>query len=314
MAPLSRLALAAFVAFPALTARVAAGALVQSFQSSGNLGLEVVAVDANPILGTASSLTGTFSLTQVLPGATIVKAFVYSHDWGSGGGATLSSFGLPPPAGSPPLAAIAFQSDTSVFPLLFAYQWDVTSFMGPVVPPTSYSFTINSANAFGQLAGAALVVVWQAPQTPFSTVTIVDGARQVGETVFLTPPSPDTEAASFSGLPAGPTNLYLFTVSDDSNGSNEVVRYNGTTVGGPLDSNLGFSASLLQLNVTSVAGSNSVSITSPGDHFGWILAASIVPGSPVPEPGTLAVFGAGLAGVLGYAFRRSIAGAAFRLR
>ncbi len=261
---------------------------MQSYQATGNLGMEISAVNNAP--GALPAMSGTFTLSQIPPGAMVQKAYVYSADWASSVSLNLS-FGSSPGFFT---AASPFQSDTStVINQLYAYRWDVTPAI--VSAPMSYSFNIGYAIPIGvqgnQIYGAALVVVWQDPLAPLSTVTIVDGALQVGEN---TPTVVDTETMTFSGLPAGQTSLYTFTVADDAAGTSEVVQYNGNTVGGPVDENLNFTmgagASLLVMNATSVAGANTVSITSPADHFGWVFSASIV-----PEPTSLCLLSVGLA-------------------
>lgn len=267
----------------ALASRPVSGGFVQSYQATGRLGLEVAAVDANPGLGQIDTLTGSFSLSQVKPAANIQKAFVYTNDW-QGGTLSLTFNGMAGVAGG------AFQNDMTSGFTLTGYRWDVTTLLIPA-GPLSYSFSIQSSNMSSQIAGAALVVVWQDPTAPVSTVTIVDGAKQVGETIHNTPPTVDTETATFMGLPAGPTGMSLFTVSDDAVGTGETVRYNGGADHGPIDANLGFSSSLLQFNEMSQAGSNTLAISSGADHFGWLVSASMV--TPIPEPSTLMLMACG---------------------
>jgi hypothetical protein len=68
-------------------------------------------------------------------------------------------------------------------------------------------------------------------------------------------------------------------MSDDMMGTNEVVDYNGTSVGGPIDENLGLGSSLISIGgLTSLSPANNVvSVTSSADHFGWIVTAAFVP-------------------------------------
>jgi hypothetical protein len=193
-------------------------------------------------------------------------------------------------------------SETTLAAVLDGYRWDVSPYI--MGAPGSYSFTIGynvppPGTQGNQLGGAALVVVWSSPLVPVSTVTIVDGAIQVGE---HTPTLTDTETMTFSGLPAGSTSLYTFTVSDSGGPmfTGETVDYNGNTIGGPIDENLGLGASLLAMNAPSLPGSNTLSITSPADHMGWIFSAAIV-----PEPSTSVLAAAGLLGIAGFAARVS---------
>jgi len=178
----------------------------------------------------------------------------------------------------------------SIFPTLTTARWDLTNALG-MLPPAPFLFNIQSSNQQSQLQAAALFIVWSDPSAPTSTVTIVDGAKQVGELTGASPPMSDTESISFTGLPAGATALSLFTVSDDNFGTGEMVQYNGGTDHGPLDGALNNSATLLTFNDTSTAGSNTLSITSSQDWFGWIASASVVTPSvtAVPEPGSLAL-------------------------
>jgi hypothetical protein len=244
----------------------ASAALLQSFQATGPLGLEVAG--ASNLGGALPTFSGTITLSGIPPGAIVQKAFLYTNDWASSGSLDLtlnSAFiGLATP----------FSSDTTtIITHLFAYRWDVTPF---VHTPGSYTVAIGQTSRGNQIYGAALAVVWLDPLAPTATVSILDGARQVGER------GPETESASFTTLPGGPTTLWVFTVADDSASSGEVVSYNGAAVGGPLDENLGLGASVLQMGTTSIPGTDLVSITTGLDHFGWLLAATRVsaPGAP----------------------------------
>ena len=52
------------------------------------------------------------------------------------------------------------------------------------------------------------------------------------------------------------------------------------------------------MSVTSVAGNNTMSITTPTDEFGWTLAAALTPAA-VPAPAALVLFISGLVGLFG---------------
>ncbi len=254
---------------------VASGALGQSYQQTGNIGLEMTG-DA---VGTGPSLTGTLTVSPSVVGP-VQKAFLYTNDWNAFGNLDLTFGGVP--VGN----ALPFASDTALS-TLYAYRWDVTAQVGG---PGVYNYAIGQSFLGNQLAGVALAVIYTDPSAPLTTVSIIDGAKQLGDGGV-----PETESATFTGLPSGATTLYTFTVSDDSVDSGEVVKYNGISVGGPIDQGLGLNATLLQMPATSLAGSNGVSITtgtpSGTDHFGWIVAAT-----EVPEPAIIATLSvAGLA-------------------
>lgn len=271
---LTAAAVAALASFAVLTT-TAPGATVPGYQATGTLGMEVTGVGWTTGLGAVSSLSSTFNVTQIPFGAVVQKAFVYSADWNNGG-ATLD-LKLP---SSPYLPGSPINSD-SAFATLYGYRWDVTPYI--MNTPLSYSFTIGLDAGMmpqgSQIYGAALAVVWNDPSAGVSTVSFVDGALQVAENT----PTLDSESMTFTGMPAGNTTLHLFTVADDSAGSDEVIKYNSVSVGGPIDENLGNGASVVSIsNLTSQSPANNVvSISSSLDHFGWIFSATIV-----PEPAT----------------------------
>ena len=270
------------------------GGFVQSYQATGNVGLYSSAVSTN----SPNSISGSFNLSQLPSGATIQKAFLYTADWWQGSQPQVQlTINTQPVAVTPATA-----SDTPIgplsFPTLTSYRWDLTTALS-LLPPAPFLFSITSTQSNPQLTAASLMIVWSDPSAPLSTVTIVDGAQQVGELTQTSPPTSDTESINFTGLPAGSTALTLFTVSDDPFGTGETVRYNGGTNHGPLDGNLGNVASLLQFSDTSVAGSNGLVITSSQDYFGWVASASVVtPAAAVPEPGSLTLLAIGMLGSL----------------
>ena len=259
----------------------AQGGFVQSYQAAGNLGLYSAGVSSTQL----TSVSGGFDLSQLPIGSTIQQAYLYTADWRTSAlQLTINSQAVgvvPTTASDTPIGPVQFATLTST-------RWDLTSTLS-VLPPAPFTFAIQSNNTQSQLQAAALFIVWSDPSAPMSTVTIVDGAQQVGERTQLNPPTADTESINFTGLPAGSTALSMFTVSDDNFGTGETVRYNGGADHGPLDGNLGNVASLLQFSDTALAGSNSLTVTSSQDHFGWIASASVVTTSvtPVPEPASL---------------------------
>ena len=280
-----------------LHAPPAHGGLLQSFQATGNLGLYTDAVSDVQL----TSITGSFDLSQLPIGAGINRAFLYTGDWVT---STLQLTinntavpGLPTTASDTPIGSF-------IFPTLTSSRWDVTTTLA-TLPPVPFNFNITSSNQQSQLQAAALFIVWSDPSAPFSTVTIVDGAQQVGERTQFTPPTADTESITFNSLPGGPTALSNFTISDDPFGTGETVRYNGGTDHGPLDGNVGTVASLLKFNDNSMAGNNSLAITSSNDWFGWLASGSVVtPNAVVPEPGSLTLMTLGALGLMGIRWRR----------
>jgi hypothetical protein len=242
---------------------VAPAALTQSFQQTGNLGLEVAGAGGV----NQSVVSGTLSVAGLPPGAIVQRAYLYASQNGNGTNPLVATFN-----GSN-LGAVGPLASDPAFLTLYTYRWDVTA---AVVPPlTSFGFTVTET-VFGLgIAGIGLVVVWQDPAEPMRTITILDGMKQVGES------GPESESVTFSGLPPGPTKAWTFTAYDDSAATGETVRYNGSVVGGPLDQNVGMNASVLQMTTTSASGSNTMSIQTGGDHLAWMVAATAVDLSPV---------------------------------
>jgi hypothetical protein len=242
---------------PALVLLFAASAragLTQSFQQVGHLGLEVAAAPG----GNTLISSGTLTLSTLPATASVVRATLYTGQVNNGTGLDAKFAGTS--LGSVPPAA----SDAAVI-TRYTYAWDVTHLIVPSVK--TYTFTIGQKTLGGStVPGVALAVVWEDALEPTRLVTLVDGMRQVGET------GAETESANFTGLGAGATTLWIFTAWDDATNGGEVVAYNGSPIGGPLDANLGILASLLQLDAASVNGTNTVSISTSLDSMGWLLA------------------------------------------
>jgi hypothetical protein len=269
------------------------GGFIQSYQATGNLGLYSAAVGNGN--GPFNSLSGSFNLLQLPFGSTIQKAYLYTADFRSS--SLLLTINALPPVPATTTAQDAALSTVT----LTSFRWDLTNTLS-AMPPVPFNFSITSNNSSSLLYAAALMIVWSDPTAPTTTVTIVDGAQQVGE---LTPSVTDTESISFTGLPAGATALTLFTVGDDGFGTGETVRYNSGIDHGPLNGNLGTTATLLQFNETSLAGSNSLVLTSSQDWFGWVASASVVTPAAIPEPSSLALLLLGsLSGLVGIRLRR----------
>lgn len=242
-------------------------ALSNTFQQSGNLGIEIAAVAGNNLPATS----GTLSISNIPPGAIILRATVHASEINNPAGLNLTFAGNSVgPLGGP--------ASDGGFITMYEYSWDVTAHVTP--SPNSYSFTVGQTfPASFQIAVVALVVVWRHPNEPNRTIAVFDGMKQVGEN------GPETESVVFSSLPAGPTTAWVVTSGDDNAASGESVTYNGSNIGGPLDQGLGFSASMLQMSTTSTSGNNTMAITTGADHMGWMIAAvSVTPAVTPTRP------------------------------
>jgi uncharacterized protein DUF3344 len=231
-------------------ARAAWGSVGFAFGIQGNVGAEVSAFAA----GGTSAPSGTLTLTTIPAGATIEYAVLYGNNY----------FGnLTPTAtfkGTSLGSTTAF--DASAAGGFSSYKWTVPA--GLITGNGSYS---ASAAGFNLNYGLALVVVFSHPSLPLGTVIVNDGANN------LNGGSPSTASTTFSLGSAGTATLWIHTAADNLLGeTNEVISFNGTPVGGPIDANLGNYASLFSLPVTTIEGTNTVDINSPLDYFGWDLA------------------------------------------
>ncbi len=272
-----RYASIAVYALLTIQASLADGALVQSFQMTGQLGLEVTAAAG----GNMHTANGSLSLNNVV--GVPVQAYLYATDWQSGSSPYSGTFN------GAPLVGPVTQSDTTLPGISYTHRWDVTSM---IVGPGSYSYSFSGLMPGANqnfpngsiLAGVGLAVVYNDPTANANTiVTIIDGSQQLGEGLTIS----DTESVTFNNLVAGSTTIHSFTVFDDNAESGEVVRYNGNPIGGPIDQSLGLNATLLTMSGTSISGANTLSLTTDPatpnvDHMHWVLAASSV--APVPEP------------------------------
>jgi hypothetical protein len=237
-----------------------------SYQGTGHLGLEVTGVAG----GNFTQANGTLTLTANIPATAMIKfAMLYASQTNQGAGldATFAgnNLGTVGPTGT----------DIQLLGM-YSYHWPVHLYIVP--GQNSYNFTVgfNTQNA-APIAGVALVVVWEElVLEPTRTITVIDGMQQVGES------GQETETVSFTSATTGATDVWVFTVNDDNLATNETVSYNGNNIGGPLDRNLGFDASLLKMvNAQSLASSNSLSISTISDHMGWMIGATAITWPPV---------------------------------
>jgi hypothetical protein len=163
--------------------------------------------------------------------------------------------------------------------LLEAYKWDVTSL---VTGNGTYS---SSASGFNNNYGLSLAVVFSNPALPLQRVVVNDGALQL---CMGSLSDTDTETTTFGGFLAGSGRLWVHTGADNGYRTNEQIIFNGTVVGGPIDDNIGHYASLFNIPVTTVAGTNTAQIYSAGDWFGWDVAVLQGPvGTVIPAPGAI---------------------------
>ncbi len=256
----------------AISGTVASAALTTSYMLDGNVGAEVAAF-AGP--GSTSS-SGSLTLSSAPTGATIHRATLYANDYFGSGLTPSATF-----AGTSLGSTTAFSTDSD----FSAFQWDVT---GLVTGASTYT---ASASGFKKNYGLALVVAYSHSSLASGRVLINDGA----EDLF----AGDVVSTTFAGL-SGPGSLWVHTGADNNgfSESGEVISFNGTAVGGPIDYNIGEWASLLQMPVTIVDGTNTASIDDPFDRFGWDLAVLVTAhDDATPEPSTLIIWS--LLGTLG---------------
>lgn len=242
---------------------------VTSFVSDGAVGAEVAAFAT----AGGSATSGVLTLTRIPAGATIERAWLYGDD-GLGTGTPTASFG------GVQLGAGTFL-DANTHHRTF--RWDVTSL---VAGNGSYP---ASASGFGTNYGLGLVVAFRHPDLPTGRVVINDGAGELAHgTTF-------SESTTFNAVP-GPATLWLYTNGDDPGPlpvTGEEIVFNGTVVGGPIDANLGLRASLFEIPVTAIGGTNTLEIRTPvsgsADNFNWPVAVLVVtmvmPQCDGPSPG-----------------------------
>jgi hypothetical protein len=239
-------------------------AITTSYSVSGNVAATVVAYPT-PFFPDP----GVLVLRGLPEDATVLKAYLYAHNYFADYGATATF------AGHPLGAATGIGNEES----FWAYRWDVTALVtGNRVYRASYTGPDNTY-------GLALAVVYSDPSLPAAQVFINDGAYDLHDA--------QTHSTVFNVATAGSGRLWVHTAADDDLSSGEQVTFNGTVVGGPLDGNLGQYASVLSMRVTTVAGTNTASITTAGDQFGWDLAVLQV--TAIPEPSSIALAAMGFA-------------------
>ena len=264
----------------------ARAALTTGLQTSGQLGFELAGV-ASPGPPVIANIT----LANIPPGAFIQQAFLYTNDFSPGGGQIDVTF--TPPVGPSVGASNLPPNSSDPVPIAQTFGYKIGIPPTAIVGNGTYGVNIVASSSGGnanQMAGAGLLVIYSEPLLPQSTITVNDGVFLMG-----TGGNPNTQTTSFPQLTdtisPGPNSTFsLLTFADDPFNTNEQIKFNGSVIGGPIDSNLpgGGSASIFNFTVTSVAGSgNSATLTSTGDIFGWHVAVLQTPFAVIPEPAML---------------------------
>jgi IPTL-CTERM motif len=168
---------------------------------------------------------------SVPAGATVVGAYLYTSTYGgisiSAAGGTLN--GIP----------VTYTSLGQSNPALTAGRTDVTDIVKAVInggPGGTYGFAITETSA--QQGGSALVVVYQKPDLPYSTVGIMDGFSQsTGDSATINFATPLAPAAPgfFAELRLG--------IGHSFGDQTSRIRVNGTTItenAGNFDDGTGF--------------------------------------------------------------------------
>lgn len=224
--------------------------LSTSYTLSGHVGAEVAAFAALD----AASFSGTLTLNTIPTGAAIEWAGLYAINY----------FGPETPsatfAGTPLGTASVYDTQNE----LTVYKWDVASLI------TGNGGYTASATGFEYSYGFQLVVVFSEGSLPEAEVIVNDGANDVG-----TEHTTGKGSTSFTAAAAGAGQLWIGTGADDTSTSSETIVFNGAVVGGPIDANLGSSASLFLLDVAVEAGANAATINTFGDWMGWNLAVLV---------------------------------------
>jgi hypothetical protein len=227
--------------------------LTTSFMLRGRIGVTAAGIPYDA----AANPSGAFNVSGVPAGSRIVKALLYLTDWdtGASAGAIFAGRSVGPSA---PLATEPVGDGHT----LGTYRFDVTSVV------TGNGVYEYASSGIALTYGSALVVVYKNGSLARNKILINDGAEimccgMTSSTLYSGP------GRSASG------GLIIFTAADDNIGlheSGEIISLNGTAVGGPIDANLGPYASLFDLAAPGIKLTNTVSISTDGDWFGWHLA------------------------------------------
>jgi hypothetical protein len=205
-----------------------------------------------------TALSGTFHISGIPPGASIVWARLYEACWWEPSPNVYASATF---AGTTLPSVLPFDYDSTGAGgyVLCAYCWNVTSLVGG---DGDYDYSISPlAGTWGE----ALVVVYSEASEPVRKIMVNHGAEALEHASSTT---------AFDSVEADSATLFVFTEADNSGGLEEVY-FNDIVVAGPGDifhGNMGYAASLLELGVECTAGINTVTVATKADYFGWHLA------------------------------------------
>jgi hypothetical protein len=270
------------------------------------------------------STTNAGSIEAFVPaGSTVVSAYLYSSTHNGGG----------QPGGTLRGQVVNYQTALGVVSGLQAYRADVTNIVAPTInggAGGTYSFAITEVGS--SVDGEALVVVYTNPNLPVSTVGILDGfSAQAGDTTsinFAAPLDP-TAPGFFSEVRLGigfsccnqasevRVNGQLLTTVAGNNDDGLSGDLNGSliTVGGSNDpftpANPTYTQDHERYNLGPYisVGDTSIVINTRNPSFNDNIFLAVVhssgiggvnqppPVTSVPEPASLALFGAGLLGL-----------------
>ncbi len=222
--------------------------------------------------GATMGESGSFDLTTLPDDATIIAAYFITGIWYED---NLDSYSM------------AFNFNGTDFGVVDAdtydeaiedglglggFSHDVTA---EVTGNSSYSFSAVGIEGNIGPYGHMLTVVYTSESLPFRALQLLSGAESLQF---------DSSTASFDVVGDGQGMLHIFTEADQPEASDgeESIRFNGSLIaGGPgsdlFASNGGDFFSYFELPVTVQSGSNSVTITTGEDWFGWHFAALVGP-------------------------------------
>jgi len=212
-----------------------------------------------------SSVSGTFDVSGIPSGSTIIKAYYALTGWQNG---VVNASGTFAGNNLGSIAPTVYDQGGSYY--LCFYRWDVTSY---VTGNGSYSFSGSSLN---YCYVVYLVVVYENPSSPEVTIVINDGAESLQYA---------SSTSLFSGFGPGVGTIKIVTqAGDDGTGTAEMIEFNGEILAGPGDifvGNLGPVADYHEFDLTNIESDNSLIITVDADWIGIHLAVLV--GGPGPD-------------------------------